>query len=157
MEGGYVVTLGKNDHGQRGLGHCRLTENATIVTGIKDRYITVIFCADCVIYLNCELKTNFLQKIRCAPTYTVAYSDDNIITNWGTRSGVTNDNNGGVAQERQIIENSNRKVCVFVFKIKFSTKLCVALFTFHFRKVILNLVIVQQRLLIFWHQFISQS
>lgn len=43
IEGGYVVTLGKNDSGQRGLGHCRLTETATMVTGIRDRFITVKF------------------------------------------------------------------------------------------------------------------
>lgn len=38
----------------------------------------------------------------------MVYSNDNIITIWGTRSGIPNDN--GVAQERQMVEASGRKV-----------------------------------------------
>lgn len=42
VEGGYVLTLGDNTHGQRGLGHTSRVIQPTLVTGIKERYISVI-------------------------------------------------------------------------------------------------------------------
>lgn len=41
IEGGYVLTLGDNTHGQRGLGHTSRIIQPTLVTGIKERYISV--------------------------------------------------------------------------------------------------------------------
>lgn len=67
IEGGYVLTLGKNTNGQRGLGHCNYIGVPTLVTGIKDKYI---------------------KRVQCSPTYSVVFSDDNVITLWGTRSGI---------------------------------------------------------------------
>lgn len=31
-----------------------------------------------------------LKRVQCSSTYTVVYSDDNVITLWGTRSGIPN-------------------------------------------------------------------
>lgn len=67
IEGGYVLTMGKNANGQRGLGHCNYIGIPTLVTGIKDKYI---------------------KMVQCSLTYSVVFSDDNIITLWGTRSGI---------------------------------------------------------------------
>lgn len=67
IEGGYVLTIGKNANGQRGLGHCNCVDLPTLVTGIKDKYI---------------------KRVQCSLTYSVVFSDDNVITFWGTRSGI---------------------------------------------------------------------
>lgn len=58
--------MGKNANGQRGLGHCDYIGIPTLVTGIKDKYI---------------------KKVQCSLAYSVVFSDDNVITLWGTRSG----------------------------------------------------------------------
>ncbi|KAJ6641121.1 E3 ubiquitin-protein ligase HERC2, partial [Pseudolycoriella hygida] len=67
IEGGYVLTTGKNNYGQRGLGHCNVISVPTLVTGIKDKYI---------------------KRVQCSLTYCVVFSDDNVITLWGTRTGL---------------------------------------------------------------------
>lgn len=67
IDGGYVLTMGKNASGQRGLGHCNFVATPTLVTGIKDK---------------------FIKRIQCNATYSVVLSDDNVITLWGTRSGI---------------------------------------------------------------------
>lgn len=42
MLGGYVLTIGRNAEGQRGLGHCDdVAPGATLVTRIQDKYIMV--------------------------------------------------------------------------------------------------------------------
>lgn len=67
IEGGYVLTIGKNVNGQRGVGHCNYIASPTLVTGIKDKYI---------------------KRVQCSLTYSVVFSDDNVITVWGTRAGI---------------------------------------------------------------------
>lgn len=42
---GYLITMGKNDEGQRGLGHTKLIVEPTIVKLISDKFITVSFCS----------------------------------------------------------------------------------------------------------------
>lgn len=71
IEGGYVLTIGKNSNGQRGLGHCNYIAIPTLVTGIKDK---------------------FIKRVQCSHTYSVVFSDDNVITLWGTRSGLPDKN-----------------------------------------------------------------
>ncbi len=81
IEGGYVLTIGRNANGQRGLGHCDAIGIPTLVTGIKDKYI---------------------KRVECSPTYSVVYSDDNVITLWGTRSGIPDKN-------EDVNKNDNKK------------------------------------------------
>uniref|UniRef100_A0A1B0DJM5 non-specific serine/threonine protein kinase n=1 Tax=Phlebotomus papatasi TaxID=29031 RepID=A0A1B0DJM5_PHLPP len=72
LEGGYVVTLGDNFYGQRGLGHNRSPpESANLVTGIKSKFIV---------------------RVRCTSTGSVVFSDDNVVSFWGTRFGVPTEN-----------------------------------------------------------------
>lgn len=71
LEGGYVVTLGKNTNGQRGNGHCNYISEPTLVTGIKDK---------------------FIKRVQCNLAYSVVFSDDNVITLWGMRSGIPDKN-----------------------------------------------------------------
>ncbi|GAB0091038.1 serine/threonine-protein kinase Nek8 [Sergentomyia squamirostris] len=72
LEGGYVITLGDNVYGQRGLGHARCPpESPNLVTGIKSKFIV---------------------RVRCTASGTVVYSDDNVVSFWGTRFGVPTDN-----------------------------------------------------------------
>ncbi|XP_013107737.2 serine/threonine-protein kinase Nek8 [Stomoxys calcitrans] len=67
-EGGYVFTMGSNSAGQRGVGHCNNTlEAITMVEFIKDRYI---------------------MKCKCNDQCSVVYSDNNVVTFWGTRNGI---------------------------------------------------------------------
>lgn len=42
IEGGYLISTGSNEYGQRGVGHCNPIAVPTMVTGIKDRFIKVI-------------------------------------------------------------------------------------------------------------------
>ncbi|CAD7092523.1 unnamed protein product [Hermetia illucens] len=67
IDGGYVVTMGNNADGQRGLGHCKAVKGPTIVTGIIHKTI---------------------KHVRCCNSYTVVTSEDNIISFWGTRYGI---------------------------------------------------------------------
>lgn len=62
-----MLTIGKNSNGQRGIGHCNVISSPTLVTGIKDKYI---------------------KRVQCSPTYSVVFTDDNVITFWGTRYGI---------------------------------------------------------------------
>uniref|UniRef100_A0A1B0CS11 non-specific serine/threonine protein kinase n=1 Tax=Lutzomyia longipalpis TaxID=7200 RepID=A0A1B0CS11_LUTLO len=72
LEGGYVITLGDNFYGQRGLGHNKCApEAANLVTGIKSKFIV---------------------RIRCTSTGSVVFSDDNVVSFWGTRFGVPTEN-----------------------------------------------------------------
>lgn len=66
-----MLTMGKNSNGQRGLGHCNCVGLPTLVTGIKDKYI---------------------KRVQCSLTYSVVFSDDNVITFWGMRSGIPDKN-----------------------------------------------------------------
>lgn len=43
VEGGYILTLGSNSFGQRGVGHCSPLPTVTLVESMKDRYIIVSF------------------------------------------------------------------------------------------------------------------
>ena len=43
VESGYVFTIGKNSDGQRGIGNNNLIDRPTLVTGIKEKFITVRF------------------------------------------------------------------------------------------------------------------
>uniref|UniRef100_A0A182Y841 non-specific serine/threonine protein kinase n=1 Tax=Anopheles stephensi TaxID=30069 RepID=A0A182Y841_ANOST len=66
IEGGFLITLGDNASGQRGVGHkCELLQ-PTIVRQLQARYV-----------LN----------VKCSQTYTVATTDDNCVVLWGTRLG----------------------------------------------------------------------
>ncbi|XP_030370353.1 serine/threonine-protein kinase Nek8 [Scaptodrosophila lebanonensis] len=67
VEGGYVYTMGRNTEGQRGLRHCNLVEQPTLVEAIRARYIV---------------------KANCSDQCTIVASEDNIITLWGTRNGM---------------------------------------------------------------------
>ncbi|XP_068153603.1 serine/threonine-protein kinase Nek8 [Drosophila tropicalis] len=67
VEGGYVYTMGRNSEGQRGLRHCNLVEQPTMVESIRSRYIV---------------------KANCSDQCTIVASEDNIITVWGTRNGL---------------------------------------------------------------------
>ncbi|XP_035788563.1 serine/threonine-protein kinase Nek8-like [Anopheles albimanus] len=66
VEGGYLVTLGDNRFGQRGLEHRSELLQATIVRQLESRYIL---------------------SVRCSDTYTVAITEDNCVVLWGTRMG----------------------------------------------------------------------
>uniref|UniRef100_A0A182QRM4 non-specific serine/threonine protein kinase n=1 Tax=Anopheles farauti TaxID=69004 RepID=A0A182QRM4_9DIPT len=71
IEGGYLVTLGDNSSGQRGIGHrCELLQ-PTIVP---------------------QLKSRFVMSVKCCQTYTIATTDDNCVVLWGTRMGTSEDN-----------------------------------------------------------------
>ncbi|XP_059622648.1 serine/threonine-protein kinase Nek8 [Phlebotomus argentipes] len=72
LEGGYVITFGDNFYGQRGLGHNKCPPDvANLVTGIKSKFII---------------------KVRCNSTGSIVFSDDNVVSFWGTRFGVPTDN-----------------------------------------------------------------
>ncbi|XP_058066393.1 serine/threonine-protein kinase Nek8 [Anopheles bellator] len=68
VEGGYLVTLGDNSHGQRGAGHRYELLKPTIVPQLRSR---------CIV------------NVKCSETYTIAVTDDNCLLLWGTRLGVT--------------------------------------------------------------------
>uniref|UniRef100_A0A182N9H3 non-specific serine/threonine protein kinase n=1 Tax=Anopheles dirus TaxID=7168 RepID=A0A182N9H3_9DIPT len=71
IEGGYLVTLGDNSSGQRGVGHrCELLQ-PTIVPHLQSRYVA---------------------NVKCSQTYTVATTDDNCVVLWGTRMGTPEGN-----------------------------------------------------------------
>lgn len=76
-----MLTIGRNSNGQRGLGHCSSISIPTLVTGIKDK---------------------FIKRVQCSPTYSVAFSDDNIISLWGTRFGIPD-------RDEEFSRNDNRK------------------------------------------------
>lgn len=66
LDGGYVVTMGSNEEGQRAAEKTN-TKEPNLVHQIKSRYIT---------------------KVRCFSTYTIAFTDDNCVLFWGTRFGI---------------------------------------------------------------------
>ncbi|XP_052859924.1 serine/threonine-protein kinase Nek8 [Anopheles cruzii] len=66
VEGGYLVTLGDNSHGQRGVGHRNELLKPTIVPQLQSRCI---------------------MNVKCNETYTTAITDDNCLVLWGTRLG----------------------------------------------------------------------
>lgn len=63
-------------------------EAPCLVTGIKDKFISVRTLL--TNFMNRLLNLLILKRVQCSSTYTVAYSDDNVITLWGTRSGIPN-------------------------------------------------------------------
>uniref|UniRef100_A0A1A9X1P6 Uncharacterized protein n=1 Tax=Glossina brevipalpis TaxID=37001 RepID=A0A1A9X1P6_9MUSC len=77
VEGGYILTLGCNSSGQRGVGHCRPLPIVTLVESIQNRYLTNCKCND-----HCSL----------------VCSDDNVVTFWGTRYGVPEKNEANVTK-----------------------------------------------------------
>ncbi|XP_055923488.1 serine/threonine-protein kinase Nek8 [Eupeodes corollae] len=89
IEGGYVLTMGRNSEGQRGLGHCNPVDFPTFVPGIKDKYIL---------------------KVKCSDQCTIVSSDDNVITFWGTRNGIPEiqqNGNGNSENHQTDIEMGN--------------------------------------------------
>ncbi|XP_050092381.1 serine/threonine-protein kinase Nek8 isoform X2 [Anopheles aquasalis] len=66
VEGGYLVTLGDNRYGQRGVEHRSELLQSTIVRQLESRYIV---------------------SVQCSETYTVAITEDNCVVLWGTRMG----------------------------------------------------------------------
>uniref|UniRef100_A0A1B0G2Z6 non-specific serine/threonine protein kinase n=1 Tax=Glossina morsitans morsitans TaxID=37546 RepID=A0A1B0G2Z6_GLOMM len=93
IEGGYILTLGSNSFGQRGVGHCSPLPTVTLVESMKDRYI-----------INCK----------CNEQCSLVCSDDNVITFWGTRYGVPEISEANVskspmwsAQRRIDVESEN--------------------------------------------------
>lgn len=105
VEGGYVLTLGENTYGQRGLGHTSRVNQPTLVTGIKERYITVIDSINWHICLNQKLSI-FIKNVQCYSTYAVVHSDDNIISLWGTRHGIPEANSNESSISHGVNKNS---------------------------------------------------
>lgn len=67
LDGGYVLTMGDNSFGQRGLGNKSLCALPNIVGGLKSKYVI---------------------KAKCTSEYTVVASDENTLIFWGTRFGI---------------------------------------------------------------------
>uniref|UniRef100_A0A182M7K9 non-specific serine/threonine protein kinase n=1 Tax=Anopheles culicifacies TaxID=139723 RepID=A0A182M7K9_9DIPT len=85
IEGGFLITMGDNTSGQRGVGHkCELLQ-PTIVHELQSRYV-----------LN----------VKCSQTYTVATTDDNCVVLWGTRLGTTD---GNEDSDRSVGRNNNEQ------------------------------------------------
>ncbi|XP_050073943.1 serine/threonine-protein kinase Nek8 [Anopheles maculipalpis] len=71
IEGGFLVTLGDNTNGQRGVGHkCELPQPSIVR----------------------QLQTRYVLNVKCSQTYTVATTDDNCVLLWGTRLGTPDSN-----------------------------------------------------------------
>ncbi|KFB45752.1 AGAP006872-PA-like protein [Anopheles sinensis] len=87
LEGGYLVTLGDNAHGQRGAGHRLQLNQPTIVRQLKSRYIV---------------------KVKTSETYTVATTDDNCVVLWGTRMGTPDDATGNTSDTFDRNHNTER-------------------------------------------------
>lgn len=71
LEGGFVVTMGSNEEGQRGF------ENR------KRKYLQQP-------QLLKSLQNRIVTSVQCYTTYTIATTDDNCVIFWGTRFGIPN-------------------------------------------------------------------
>ncbi|XP_049542781.1 serine/threonine-protein kinase Nek8 [Anopheles darlingi] len=87
VEGGYLVTLGDNRYGQRGVEHRSELLQSTIVRQLESRYIV---------------------SVRCSDTYTVAITEDNCVVLWGTRMGTSDTAADGVINNNSLRTGPNR-------------------------------------------------
>jgi NIMA (never in mitosis gene a)-related kinase 8 len=71
LEGGYVVTLGDNSYGQRGVGDCEPLAEPSLVTAVNNR---------------------FIKSVHSHSTYTICCSENHVITFFGTRYGIPESN-----------------------------------------------------------------
>lgn len=67
IEGGYVIVLGSNEYGQRGLPLETTQSEPNILLSLERRFVTMV---------------------KCNPTYTLGITDDNHVLFWGTRYGI---------------------------------------------------------------------